>query len=291
MINNVDTSEANEIIGNVGTPVSNEGIGDIDTSVSNEEVGDTNTPEPNDNTFKREKIKLLNGKDGLQKQVRNIELEKGELKKRIDNDGREIEKLRQEKKMLILRKLEKELKTANDECEKCTAELKISNEALQEIIESLSPSPLFAGSPKSTRTEKEILEKIEENTAVSAENTTVVKEYINSLKEHMHDKEYLKQYMQRTIQCRTNQKPNMYRDMLRALIDANHPDEKYRHWAKWCSGSSYIDIAKSEHPDWEEQYGREKAQELWESEANTIRMQIQRFETKLEKDEKKTLTG
>ena len=79
----------------------------------------------------------------------------------------------------------------------------------------------------------------------------------------------------------------VYGDVLRALMDSKNPDDKYRRWAMWISGMSCTNIAKSENPDWEIQYGREKAQELWESEADTIRKQVQRFEKKLEANVKK----
>jgi hypothetical protein len=77
----------------------------------------------------------------------------------------------------------------------------------------------------------------------------------------------------------------MYADMLRALMDSKNPDEKYRHYAMYKSGMSYMAIAKSENPDWETQYGREQAKELWKTESNKIRMQVQRFEAELPKIE------
>ena len=74
---------------------------------------------------------------------------------------------------------------------------------------------------------------------------------------------------------------NLYADMLRALTDSNNPDEKYRHWAKWKSGVGCTDIAKSENPEWESEYGREEAQRLWTSEADKIRKQVERFDKQL----------
>ena len=76
---------------------------------------------------------------------------------------------------------------------------------------------------------------------------------------------------------------NLYADMLRALTDSNNPDEKYRHWVKWKSGVGYTDIAKSENPEWESEYGREEAQRLWTSEADKIRKQVERFDKQLAK--------
>jgi len=70
----------------------------------------------------------------------------------------------------------------------------------------------------------------------------------------------------------------VYSGTLRANIDSKNPDEKYRHWAKWKSGVGYTDIAKSENPEWESEYGREEAQRLWTSEADKIRKQVERFD-------------
>jgi len=75
----------------------------------------------------------------------------------------------------------------------------------------------------------------------------------------------------------------VYSDVLRALIDAKNPDEKYRHYAMYKGGMSYIDIAKSENPDWETEYGRDQASKLWATEADRIRKQIQSVEKMLEK--------
>jgi len=75
----------------------------------------------------------------------------------------------------------------------------------------------------------------------------------------------------------------LYADVLRAFIDSKNPDEKYRHYAMHKSGMSYMDIAKSENPDWETQYGREQAGKLWATEADKIRKQIQSVEKMLEK--------
>ena len=75
----------------------------------------------------------------------------------------------------------------------------------------------------------------------------------------------------------------LYADVLRALIDSKNPDEKYRHFAMYKSGMSYTDIAKSENPDWETQYGREQAVKLWATEADKIRKQVQSVEKILAK--------
>ena len=75
----------------------------------------------------------------------------------------------------------------------------------------------------------------------------------------------------------------LYTDVLRALIDSKNPDEKYRHYAMYKSGMSYTDIAKSENPDWETQYGREQAIKLWATEADKIRKQVQSVEKILAK--------
>ena len=70
----------------------------------------------------------------------------------------------------------------------------------------------------------------------------------------------------------------VYSGTLRANIDSKNPDEKYRRWVKWKSGVGYTDIAKSENPEWESEYGREEAQRLWTSEADKIRKQVERFD-------------
>jgi Arc/MetJ-type ribon-helix-helix transcriptional regulator len=72
-----------------------------------------------------------------------------------------------------------------------------------------------------------------------------------------------------------------YPDTLRALVDANHPDTKYRHWAKWKSGMGYAAIAKSEHPEWAE--GDAKvAQQKYDAEAEVVRKHVERMEQKMQ---------
>jgi hypothetical protein len=80
----------------------------------------------------------------------------------------------------------------------------------------------------------------------------------------------------------------IYSDVLRAFIDSQNPDEKYRHWSMWKSGLGYTDIAKSEHPDWIEQFGEKTAKQKYESEAARIRMQVSRMEKLLLGERKKT---
>jgi hypothetical protein len=75
----------------------------------------------------------------------------------------------------------------------------------------------------------------------------------------------------------------IYGDVLRALIDSQNPDEKYRHYAMYQSGIGYMDIAKSENPDWETQYGKEQAHKLWATEADKIRKQVQSIDHLLAK--------
>ena len=103
------------------------------------------------------------------------------------------------------------------------------------------------------------------------------------------DKENLLRCMKK---CRTrqpdgkNKKPiavrdnGVYEDMLRAFVDANHPDEKYKHWVKWKHGIGYMDIAKSEHPEWVEEYGEKVAQQKYVAESEKIRKHVTRIENR-----------
>lgn len=72
-------------------------------------------------------------------------------------------------------------------------------------------------------------------------------------------------------------------DMLWALTISKQPDDKLRRWSLWKSGVGYIEIAKSEHPDWESEYGKEQAQKLWTSEADIIRKQVKSVEERVKK--------
>ena len=72
-------------------------------------------------------------------------------------------------------------------------------------------------------------------------------------------------------------------DMLWALQISTLPDEKIRRWTLWKSGMRYIEIAKSEKPDYEEKYGSEKAKKFWERNANTIEKQVKSVEKMIEK--------
>jgi hypothetical protein len=74
---------------------------------------------------------------------------------------------------------------------------------------------------------------------------------------------------------------SMYSNFLKAMIDVNHPDEKYRHWAKWKSGVGCTDIAKSENPTWESEYGQKEAQKRWALEGDRIRKQVQGVEKQI----------
>ena len=77
-----------------------------------------------------------------------------------------------------------------------------------------------------------------------------------------------------------NEEPIAVRDaesagnMLWAITVGKLPDEKIRRWTMWKSGIGYMEIAKSEHPDWESEYGKAQAQKLWASEADLIRKQV-----------------
>jgi len=75
----------------------------------------------------------------------------------------------------------------------------------------------------------------------------------------------------------------VYGDMIRALSDSKNPDNQYRRWAMWKNGIGWTDIAKSEHPEWVTEYGQEAAQKKYDSEADTIRHQVQRMENKMNK--------
>ena len=77
----------------------------------------------------------------------------------------------------------------------------------------------------------------------------------------------------------------VYSDVLRALVDANHPDPKYGHWAKWKNGIGYMEIAKSENPKWVEEYGEKIAQQKYAAEAEKIRKQVERMEQKIQEQE------
>ena len=72
-------------------------------------------------------------------------------------------------------------------------------------------------------------------------------------------------------------------DVLWALQVSKLPDDKIRHWALSKSGLGYVDIAKSEQPTWEQDYGRERAKEMWASEGETIRMHVRSVENMLAK--------
>ena len=78
-------------------------------------------------------------------------------------------------------------------------------------------------------------------------------------------------------------KQAVYHATLRANIDSQNPDEKYRHYAMYKSGMTCAQIAKSENPDWESEYGSEEAKRLSASEANRIQKQVKRFEEAIEK--------
>jgi len=75
----------------------------------------------------------------------------------------------------------------------------------------------------------------------------------------------------------------VYSGTLLAYIDSQNPDEKYRHYAIYKSGMTCAQIAKSENPDWESEYGSEGAKKLWVSEANRIQQQVKRFKEAIEK--------
>ena len=73
------------------------------------------------------------------------------------------------------------------------------------------------------------------------------------------------------------------KDMLWALTMVDHPDEKIRHWAKSQSGVGNTDIAKSENPTWEQEFGESQANEMWASEGERIRMQVRSVDNMLNK--------
>jgi hypothetical protein len=73
------------------------------------------------------------------------------------------------------------------------------------------------------------------------------------------------------------------RDVLWAVNVSKLPEEKYRRWMMWKSGIGYMEIAKSEHPEWESEYGRAQALKMWNSEADTIRKQVQSVEKQVQK--------
>jgi hypothetical protein len=73
------------------------------------------------------------------------------------------------------------------------------------------------------------------------------------------------------------------KDMLWALTMVDHPDEKIRHWAKSQSGVGNTDIAKSENPTWEQEFGEAQANEMWASEGERIRMQVRSVDNMLSK--------
>jgi hypothetical protein len=88
-----------------------------------------------------------------------------------------------------------------------------------------------------------------------------------------------------------NDKPIAVRDtgiageMLWALTMHDHPDEKFRHWAKSKSGVGHVDIAKSEDPKLAESVGEEEAKKQWASEGERIRMQVRSVDNMLAKRE------
>ena len=73
----------------------------------------------------------------------------------------------------------------------------------------------------------------------------------------------------------------VYAGSLRASVDSKHPDDKYRRWAKWKNGVGFMEIAKSEHPDWEQEYGEEVAKQKYDTLSSRIRMQVTRLEKRL----------
>jgi len=70
----------------------------------------------------------------------------------------------------------------------------------------------------------------------------------------------------------------VFHGTLQAHFVAKNPDEKHRNYALYKSGITPYEIAKSEHPDLESEYGKEEATKIWKSEANRIQKQIERLQ-------------
>jgi len=130
---------------------------------------------------------------------------------------------------------------------------------------------------KTTFTKEEYKEFLENSPIVNAPEDVRDNDAIEAIKEHT---AVLVEIFSKPIQVRDT---GVYSDTLRANTDSKNPDERYRHWAKWKSGVGCTDIAKSENPEWESEYGREEAQRLWTSEADKIRKQVERFDKQLAK--------
>ena len=76
----------------------------------------------------------------------------------------------------------------------------------------------------------------------------------------------------------------VYRGTLRALVDYQHPNEKYRRWTMWKSGKGFVEIAKSERPKLAEQVGIVEAKKQWAEDSDAIRKQIERIEKSMSSD-------
>jgi len=67
-------------------------------------------------------------------------------------------------------------------------------------------------------------------------------------------------------------------DMLWALTMSKFPDDRVRRWTLWKHGVGYMEIAKSEHPEWMTTCDEKVARQKYEAEAAKIRMQVKRME-------------
>jgi hypothetical protein len=117
-----------------------------DTGVAKPDIAesDADTPKKNE-SFAKEKVKLLNRADGLRQTIRNIEVEKTDLQNRIKKDKQKVTAL--PKKNKAREKGEKELEKAEHAIMKCETELKAAIAAVQRInmmvYDIIESTPLF----------------------------------------------------------------------------------------------------------------------------------------------------